>query len=399
MNATSNLGLPEASERAAAALRSYADRIRPANGDPTQLLEQLGAEGAARVLEWLLVNEPAAGAELADAWSENPAGGTEPLLRVEVERLPRAGKKLLRRVLHRLRSSGVEMAEQRPSQVVAKLPPIGDDLGAALLSAIDPRGTRVAYLVESHPSGGARIFEVMLDEERGILECEVYTTGRSKARKFLREIARGDRFPATEASPESVGALLVQIASRQPGDRPLPRAFSEWRSRVATPPEGAATPGELARAALGGEVAAGQVERAAELIRSRKLGPWPPATEALSGTADKLAEIGRGRIIVSAPQRQARVAEVLDEALTEIFGDRFASATALRFEESAYLLWKSGAEDDARACLAAACSFREQAPTENPVARTMLEVLLEPVLSKLEEETKGEEERSRLVKP
>jgi hypothetical protein len=93
------------------------------------------------------------------------------------------------------------------------------------------------------------------------------------------------------------------------------------------------------------------------------------------------------------------VSEELEQALDGVFEDRFALATARRCEETAYVLWKGGAVDDAKACLAAARLFREKTPADNPVARTMLEVLLEPVLRKLEEETKSEEERSLLVKP
>ena len=91
--------------------------------------------------------------------------------------------------------------------------------------------------------------------------------------------------------------------------------------------------------------------------------------------------------------------QLFDEALVELFGERFASHTAQRFEESAYTFWKRGVASDARACLAAAVAFRERAPTDNPVARAMLEVLLGPVLSKLEEETDGQEQDSLLVKP
>ena len=121
--------------------------------------------------------------------------------------------------------------------------------------------------------------------------------------------------------------------------------------------------------------------------------------ELLNETAERLAEIGRARIIVSGPHRREQVNGVLEEALGGLFEERFASATARRFEESAYVLWKGGAVEDARACLATARVFQEKTPADNPVARTMLEVLLEPVLSKLEEEIESEEERSLLVKP
>ena len=47
--------LPEALERAAAELSEYADDIRPANGDPAQLAQNLSVEAGARVLTWLLL--------------------------------------------------------------------------------------------------------------------------------------------------------------------------------------------------------------------------------------------------------------------------------------------------------------------------------------------------------
>ena len=165
-----SVGLPEALERAAAALPAHADGVRPANGDPARLLELLGAAAAARVLEWLLCHEREAGAELAAAWAEDPETGAESLRQVADDALPKESKKVLRRALHRLRSRGVAVPRDRPSSVVARLPSLADDLSAAMVSAIDPRGSRLVYLLESNPSGGARLFEVMLDDERGVME-------------------------------------------------------------------------------------------------------------------------------------------------------------------------------------------------------------------------------------
>ena len=65
-----DVGLPEALERAASALPADADAIRPANGDPFQLLELLSGEAPGRVLAWLLEHESAAGVELAFAWAD-----------------------------------------------------------------------------------------------------------------------------------------------------------------------------------------------------------------------------------------------------------------------------------------------------------------------------------------
>ena len=68
------MSLPDALERAAAALAQHADAVRDANGDPDGLLETLPPAGAAEVLQWLLAHESESGEELALAWSEQEAG-------------------------------------------------------------------------------------------------------------------------------------------------------------------------------------------------------------------------------------------------------------------------------------------------------------------------------------
>jgi hypothetical protein len=392
------LGLAEALERAASALREHARAIRPANGDPARLLEALGPEAGARVLAWLLANEPPDGEELATAWAEDEAAGVPALRRVEAEALPKPARKLLRRVLHQLRSRGVEVPAEAPSARVATLPPIEDTLAAALVSPIDPRGTRAAYLVEPHPGGGARLFELLLDAERGVVGLEVYQTGRSDVRRFLREITRSAGSPAVPVPRESLCALAERAAAEQPADRPLPRSFAEWRSHLAAPEPGTRTPGELAAEALGAEPTPERLRRAAELVRSREIGPWPPQGERLQGLAERLLEGAKGQIVVAASVRREQAARTLDQAVESIYSGPHAARAARCFEETAYVLWKSGRDEDARAALAAARAFAAGPETSAPVARARLEVTLGPVLERLDQESAGEDERSRLVK-
>ena len=397
MSPTMDIGLPEALERAAIALNADADTIRPANGDPSQLIELLDVEAATRVLEWLLQNEFSAGCELADAWVDDPERSAEPVLRANAEGLSKPARKALRRARHRLRSQGVEVEEQKPEPVVSRLPTLGDDLNQALVSPLDPTGARMVFLVEGHPSGGARLFEVLLSDDRGVVEFQVYSSGRSRIRKFLRDFGQRDRYPGIEASPDAVRALVERAARRQPATRSLPRGFAEHRSRFSAAGEHA-TPGELARKELAGT---GSVERGIELLRDREIGPWPPAQEILRGIAENLEAIGSSTIIVSGVRKQEQIDEVLNDAVSAVFAEPFGTCSAERFEETAFVLWKQGREDDARACLAAAEAFRGGSEGENPVARAMLEITLAPILERLAEgdEETGSEPDSLIVAP
>jgi hypothetical protein len=396
---TEEVGLPEALERAAAALAADAESIRPANGDPLRLRQLLDAAAAARVLSWLLQHELAAGAELAAAWADDPAAGAEPLQRVDGAALPKPARKVLHRALHQLRSRGVLLHEAQRGQRVATLPPVDDSVDAAMLTPLDARGARAVYLAASHPSGGVRLFELVIDEARGVLEFEVYSSGRSPVRRFLRDFERRERFAAVAAPTDSVRALIGRAIAQQPAERPLPRGLSEWRSRISEPPEGSSTPGEIARAALDvPDAEAPQLlERAAALVSGDELGPWPPPAEATQEVAQKIADIGGGVIIVSGLQRHEQVRRCIDEALDTLYAEPFATRTARRWEESAYLFWKGGREADARACLAAARAFRAGEPSRNPVARAALERVLAPALEGAQGAAEGEEGESLLV--
>lgn len=390
MSSQGGVGLPEALERAASALPKQANAIRPANGDPTQLLELLDAAGAARVLRWLLTEEPAEGAELIDAWLEDPERGAAIVLGIAAGDLPKPARKALRRAHHQLRSRGVAVPEACPAPTLATLPRVADAIDEAILSPLDPGGGRAAYLVTSHPQGGVRMFELLLDETRGVLECRVYNTGRSKVRKFLKQFERPGALAAVPAPPDAVRALVRRVADAHPSDRPLPRGFREWRGQLGSAPQGQATPGELAREALGVPGGPAPVRRAAELLRRGEFGPWPPNPEALAPLAEQLEALGSSTIVVSPAQRREQLDGVLEEALPGLFAAPFAEQTAARLEETAYVLWKRGRDDDARACLGAARAFREDPVAENPVARAMLDVALGPVLAKLDEPGPGD---------
>jgi len=259
------VSLAEALEGAASALPQLGDSIRPANGDPSRVLAALGPADRVAVLTWLLSHEPDAGAELAGAWCDEESG-VQALFGVDETTLAKGGRKALRRVLHGLRARGIARPSPPPRKVVATLPRVEEAIEAAFLSPIDPSGARVAYLVESAAGAGAHIFEMVLDEERGVVEFSAYTATRGEVRRFVRTALSRQGSPTTEVAADSLRALVARIAAGQPSDRAFPRAFAEWRSRVTSHAADARTPGELARAELR-EPSQDMGKRAAEFIR------------------------------------------------------------------------------------------------------------------------------------
>ena len=114
--------------------------------------------------------------------------------------------------------------------IVARLPEIADDFEMAFVSSLDPRGTRLAYLAEPNPSGGARLFEVLIDDLRGIVDFELYAAGRSKVREFVKRLRSRPGLFVVETSPAAARALIARADARQASDRPSPKGFVEWHS-------------------------------------------------------------------------------------------------------------------------------------------------------------------------
>ena len=395
MNSAKDIGLPEALERAAAALPGDADEIRPANGDPFALLSLLDREASQRVLEWLLANEPLAGSDLVGAWADAGGDAAALLTRIDDAGFPKQARKALRRAHHRMRSRGESIPVRVQQPIVATLPKVVDEIAISLVSGLDPRGTRMAYIVESDPSGGARLFAAAIDEDRGVRELEIFSAGRSKIKAFIRDCTRREDYPAVEAPVDAVRALIARSAAKQPADQPAPRAFAEWRTHIAEPAEGASTPGELARAALVADDAAeiGDVGRALALLRDQSIGPWPPSNDTLSEIVQRLGEVAEGVVVVSAAAKQEQLDQALDEAVDQVFESGFAGSTANRFEETAYIFWRQEALEDARACLAAAKAFRGAKAEYRELGRAMLEVVLAPALKSIERQSEKTENR------
>jgi hypothetical protein len=386
------MSLASALENAASALPELSDAVRPANGDPAKLLANLDEAGATRILEWLLSHESTAGAELAAAFLDAPEGAA-PLLALRSADLPKEGRKVLRRVLHRMRSRGEDVSAPSTPRV-AHLAPMVDALGGAFVSALDPSGARLLVILEPHPSSGARLFEVVVDEARGVLDFHAFVTGRSKARSFVRELKGRERWSVVEVPRSAAEVLLARAASSGADRAAPPREFGEWRSRLTTPEPGAPGPGEIAREALGEAGGSEDLERAVALVREKTIGPWPPGQEPLEAMASSLREAAEGRVIVSGAARLERIEAALTGCISQTFSADQTGYTVHRLRESAYVFWKSNREQDAQACLAAAREFEGAELERNPVARALVEQMLAPALESLREE----EDPSLLVK-
>jgi len=388
------VSLASALERAASALPEHADAIRPANGDPERLLQILQPEAAQEVLAWLLGNAAEAGEELALAWAELNVGA-DLVAALEPGTLPKPGRKALRRAFHRLRSRGVTLPERHAEPSVARLPRLEDDLGGAFLSLPDPSGAQLAVRVDPNPSGGARIFHGALDWDRGLLDFRVYEVNRSQARKLLRDLGEAGGEGFAPVSPAAWLEVLNRASEAQPDDRPLPAAFTEWRTRLGSQTAGGLLPGDEVTRAVTVEESADRVRRVAEWVSEGRIGPWPPPLAELEAFGRRLRETLESKILIDENQRRRQLDVLIGDFADEHFAGHRGEAVARRLENMAYVFWRRKNLEDSGACIAGSRAFRELAPKLNPIARALLGKSLDPVLRAWQRE----EQDSLLVRP
>jgi hypothetical protein len=355
------MSLPESLERAASEIAALADQIRPANGDPHRLLDELSANEGGQLLVWMLSEEPDAAADLIEVWCESDQGAAI-VLSASDEGIPKVARRALRKARHRLRSQGVEAAISAPAPVTAKARRMSnakDRWQVAHVSTLDFRGGRVGYLVDSHPSGGARLFEIRFDEARGIHDFKIYNAGRSKVRGFLRNLTGGSEQRLFEVDRDALRAFVRRASLALPADRPLPSAFIYWRGRLFQEDlEQQATPGDLVRAALAGPAEATNAAEAMETtlteIRGGGLGPWPPKT---SWVGDWMSS---GRDAVQGLDGEARSSAIdswLQEATESLSKETDTTLLAHHLDELAWIRWRSEDESGAISLLSVSGSL------------------------------------------
>lgn len=375
------MSLPESLERAASEMDGLADKIRPANGDPHRLLGELDASEASALLVWMLSADPDSAAELIEDWGEADEGAAI-LATIPDDGLSKASRKLLRKARHRLRSQGVEVIEAKPvAGSTRRAASDTDRFQAAHISTPDFRGARVGYLVDSHPAGGARLFEVRFDEARGILDFKIYNAGRSKVRGFLRSLAGGSEQRLFPVDRDALRALVRRASAGQPVDRPLPTSFVEWRSRLfPSELESHPTPGEIVRTTLGVGSESQDVEITLSDIREGRLGPWPPATSWVGEwmTSGRKAVDG-----ISFDARAGAIDAWLGEVSEALMKETDPVLLRHHLEEMAWVRWQSDAELDARRLLEISDLIAEDDAVMKKMSRARAEGLFANLLSEL----------------
>lgn len=299
-------------------------------------------------------------------------------------------RKLARRALHQLRSSGVEVAPLAASGASrgSVLRPLETEEEQGAVTPPDLIGRRVAFLL-TRAGRAAWLYELAISDEEGLLGLRRHDLPRREGRAFLRSLRSEERSRALGVPGAEVRALIGSAcAIGSPAD-----ADKAVLAELAAPQD-SATPGERLREKYGAQASALGSAAAdaalAERIEARVLAPWPVRGEAVAELARELSRGEQSPIVLTPVQKEERRSERLAEAALELYDAPLRERLAARLEETAVFLEADRDEAGMQAALAVATRMRGQDPPLSiDFLRRSLDLSLELARDAAEREDEG----------
>jgi len=303
--------------------------------------------------------------------------------------------KVIKRSLYRLRQKGIKWDEKTTDKKPAFTPPKPAE-PEGYLSAIDSSGSRILILARSVPMRGLVVVFSIVSDREGIQQFTVSRFNKKDFREFLKGFISSAEFPAIEAPGayclhllKETGALSQSLSKVLPqGYREVEREFSDvtWDE-----------PAPLIYQLIREDEVKDLPHRLKDSARLHEIMPfstWRLEEQEVGKYASQITEAGQSRIVLRPDQKETRIDTIYREALGEVFPEEKRLLWKRRLEEMAYVLLKTGKDDEARATLSAAVDLKNPfSPIEpNPFIWGLLlksiQILLETDKEKKEEEKK-----------
>jgi len=280
------------------------------------------------------------------------AGAAAALVALE-PRVAGGARRELRRALYRLRQRGIATPARPAAGVPPRAEPESDIEG--LLSAHDPAGDRLLWLVRRQPSGGSLVVAAQANEPGGLHGLQVAEMSRKQFRAVRQRLAREGGVVLVPAPWRVVDALLVEAHERT-ATRDRNTDYLRVRSQITAEP--AAPPAEpLSRhipPPAPGD-AGPPAAASAELLREAPFAAWAPDAGATAPFVEEIAALRDSPLVLNELQQRERVRDVIRRGARTLYP---ATALARRLEGTAYVLAETGRTAVARLALATAVLLR-----------------------------------------
>jgi hypothetical protein len=348
--ATEAAALPRLAADAAAALQDLAARVAAAleEGREPEGLKEMVA-GTTGDLAWDL--------HLMAALGSLAHPGTPGLLAALFgAAADKVRRKALKRALHLLKTKGVPVPEDllpRGEAVPQRAPGRGPVL--AHISQILGNGDRYVILEGPKEILGGNFLVSLVNDVEGIKECHLLSVKPRERREFWDHFRDQGLAQLAPAPPVYAVRLLEEAYSLKPEAEGSSRyrslrqkIWQEWGRPEEAPNLEAVLP----------PLAPGEQNRLRDQSRDLAFNPlfptWLPGPEEITPWLEKLREVQESPLVLSDQQRQARINDLVDEAVRGLYPPETRDLWRHRLLDTAYFLDLKGLGAEARMAQAAA---------------------------------------------
>ena len=353
------------------------------------------------LLPWL-EKDPPAGGKLAERMVTLPDRLTARLLhRMFGATQDKKIRKIIKRSLYRLKSKGIVVEEVSSGQERSILRPLQGEAREGFGSGIDFLGYRVLWLIVPHPGRGLRVMHGVVSDREGIVDFSQEEMARKEFRTLFKEAKEKNPFPIVDMDPSYVAYLFAQayqLSLEKKGASS--QAYLQAKSEIETIKKDYTKP--LIYTYLQADDVAGDdrfLRRGADLLKTDVFSSWRVEEDQVRPYVEEVRGAEESKIVLHPSQKELRFQGIYQKALTELFSGERRLLYRRRLEEMAYVLFKSGEEEEAKISLSVAMDLEKPL---NPIQPDpfLSQLVMKSIFSLLTEANeKKAKEVSLIVKP
>jgi hypothetical protein len=288
-------------------------------------------------------------------------------------------RKAVKRTLFKLRQKGISVpdVEDDSHSAASVLQPVSVEAPIATVGAIgDLMGSRPVVVIIDRAAKGQDLGIGLVSDEEGISQFLHGNFSRRKVNELIESIMEGAGPLVETTLAHALTILETAYRQHQEHHPEIPTDYLEirpWLLDHAAPLDHPIIYDHIPRDSLPDEdLTDSQVER---LLEHEFLKSWLVDFEQLRPYMEDMGKADGSPIVLTEAQKAARIQEIKEKSLEELFPAEKRTLLRQRLEETSYLYFRLNDEAMARLCLQAAQSMdqKDSLSRKNPVVTYLLE--------------------------
>jgi len=307
--------------------------------------------------------------------------------------------KSIKRTLYKLRQRGVRW-EEKPSKGEPVLRPPKPAEPEGYLGTIDSTGSRIIVIAKPQPLRGLLVVISIVNDLEGIQEFNLKEFSKKGFKEFVKGSLSSVDFPIVDTPGAYCVHLLREASSLSRRiSKPLPRGYHEAQNEFKDSTWD--DPSPIIYQFIKEDEVKDRVHLLKESSRLHEIMPfsaWFLPGQELQGYVSSITEAQESKIVLTPEQKDERINGIHMKALHEVFPENRRLLWKTRLEEMAYILLKTGKEEEARLAVSAAIDLKNPFSSIDPNP-FIWNLLLKSLYILIEGDYEEEEKESSLIVP